>query len=163
MIGLISSIWIASAFTISIVNSSTQPSNHAQVDKIPDWLTMFEDYYNNTVNFDVAKVLSTNYSKLIDLRDEIYLISNVTKDSTDEDRLEVIAAVVNFAFMTIDPRCTYTKSTDIKHFKEISYLSAHQWVDDFPDTKVPITLIIAGWFHDIERFIPETRRKSLVK
>lgn len=128
---------------------------------VESWVPEFENYYAQTMDFDVDTSLRRNHAKLIEFRDQVYATSQVT--ARDENRLNVIAQVASFAFLTIDPRCQYTKNTDIKHFKEISYLSAHQWVDEYPQTKVPITLVIAGWFHDIERYIPETRRKKLVQ
>ena len=147
-----------SEYLSKLVEGSASPPNYEVFDKA------FEQTEQDISG--VATTLNENHQDVMLFRNKIYSEFRLsTPHPTDRQRLLPIAKVVNFAFTNIDPepnkKSTYIKDTDIKHFKEISYLSARYWTKQYPSTSVPLTLIVAGWFHDIERFIPQTRREEI--
>jgi hypothetical protein len=110
---------------------------------------------------DLEAVLLDHEPHVIEYRNEIYLqalANGVTSQSPTEKRLFYIEKVVSFLFMNVEPPNKYTAITDRKHFKEVAALalifdrkSKNVSVADYD---IPLTLVIAAWMHDVERFIP---------
>eukprot|EP01084_Bolivina_argentea_P230964 389628_1 len=102
-------------------------------------------------NKDIEDILTTNEPHVLNYRDKLYLEAHqngITQHSSDAMRLKILAAVVEYAFMNIEPPNEYTKQTDRKHFKEVG-----AWAAKFAKDKgvVPsLVLIYAAWCHDIE-------------
>ena len=111
---------------------------------------------------DIEGILKQHEPHVLEYRDKIYaqaLNDGVTVTSDDMTRLKVLAPVVEYAFMNIEPPNEYTKLTDRRHFKEVA-----AWACKFAKDKdivPPLTLVYTAWCHDIERFIPSTKCEYL--
>lgn len=124
-------------------------------------LDTFKQAWESVDEANPLQILQQLYPYVLTFRDDIYKEAATESSKSESSRITAIAKVVNYAFNTIDPNDQYTAETDIKHFKDVSYLSANRWENLYPSKQMPITLTVASWFHDIERFIPQTKQKTL--
>ena len=125
---------------------------------------LVRSHYKYARKRDIEEILHEKHGHLIGKRDEIYQNARdkgINNDSNDKDRLNCIGQVAEHCFSTIEPPDEYTAKTDRRHFREVAALATKLWKDHYPNDKIPATLIISCWFHDIERFIPETKCKYL--
>jgi len=139
------------------INNTNNSNSKKKNPTVNEW-KLVKQHFQHAKTRNLEQDLLTNEKHLIEYRNKIYKQAKndgITPYSNDKQRLNVVQDVVEYLFNNVKPPNTYTKNTDIRHFKEVAALAVNYCKKQ--NKQAPITLIMSCWFHDIERFIPCTK------
>eukprot|EP01083_Nonionella_stella_P081919 225944_1 len=125
-------------------------------------LQLVLDHHTIAQTKDVGQILLKHEPHVLHHRDKVYCEAKkngISSTSSDQTRLGVLMAVIEYVYTHVEPPNEYTKKTDVSHFKEVAV-----WATKYAKQKgiiAPLTLIYASWTHDLERWIPSIKCQYL--